>query len=290
MTLPFFATYTGVFLASSVVLAAVAKQLSAGMAASGKKPFVYGTLSSVIASGAAYLTTVISNHLFTVYWVLAGIYLLFGIIHRVLVHKKYFMGDKQSETKILLAEIMFGLSMIFFTVVIFSALQYFVTKEKEFLFYPVLMSTITFFLPFLFMKTFDAAFGIPDAAFKTWKYPLNEQIDVPDEKPGEKILVIGFEIAKKPAVREMSYFRAKAPEGMMLGELYYHFINDYNDVQSETPIGYAEGAAAHLWWFRRKPKWYQRQRILDPAISIRENGIKENEVIVCERISNHVAS
>lgn len=285
MTPKFFLTYIGLFFTCSVTLAAVVKQFSSGFAASGRKPYVYGALSSFAASGLAYLTTLISENLYEVYWFLAVIYLLFGIIHVSFVRKKYFYTGNQSPQKILTGEIMFGLSIILFTVVVFSALQYFVKSDRSFLFYPVLLSSITFFIPLLFMKTFEAAYSIPSACFKTWHYPLNTQIEIPAEKPGERIFVIGFGIAKKATDRKKTHFRAKAPEGMMLGELYYHFINDYNDTQSETPIQFTgEGFEPQEWWFRRKPKWYQVQRILDPDISVRENGIKENTIILCERI------
>lgn len=292
MTLKFFFTYIGIFLTFSVVLAVVVKQFAAGFAASGNKPYWYGVFSSLFAAGAAYLSTFINNHSFTLFWVLAGIYLLFGAIHIKLVHKKYFSAyNQQDSARVIIGEVMFGLSLILFSIVVFSSLQYFVSKENGFLFYPILMSTITFFIPFLFMQTFEAAYGIPAASYKTWEYPLHQRIEVPDEKPGEKLLVIGFEIAKKEGDVKRTYFRAKAPETMMLGELYYHFINDYNEVQSETAISYTdEGGEPYGWCFRRKPKWYQLQRILDPDMSVRENDIKENTVIICDRVQPSLQS
>lgn len=285
MALKFFFTYIGVFLALSVTLAVIVNKFASGFAAIGKKPYWYGMVSSSVASGAAYCSTLISDHLFLVFWFLAGIYFLFGVIHVALVHKKYFYTDNQDKTKVIIGEIMFGLSIIFFSIVVFSALQYFIVEKKSFLFYPVLMSTIAFFIPFLFLQTFEAAYAIPSALFKTWQYPVHQSIHLPEESPNEKILVIGFEIAKKTTDGKKTYFRAKAPEGMKLGDLYYHFMNDYNELQSETTIQYADdGYDPHQWWFRRKPKWYQAQRILDPDLSVRENKIKENTVIVCERI------
>ena len=54
-----------------------------------------------------------------------------------------------------------------------------------------------------------------------------------------------------------------------------------------APIKYADDEViAHEWWFRVKPKWYQFQRILDPELSVRENKVKENTIIICERIEN----
>ena len=134
MTLKFFYTYIGIFLASSIFMAVVVKQLSAGFAASGKKPYVYGVVSSVVTSGVAYIATLISNYLFTVYWVLAGVYLLFGIIHMAWVHKKYFYGDKEGAAKALLAEIVFGLSVILFTIVVFFSAAVFRYKGQGFSF------------------------------------------------------------------------------------------------------------------------------------------------------------
>ena len=71
---------------------------------------------------------------------------------------------------------------------------------------------------------------------------------------------------------------------MTLGNLYYHFINDYNDQQSETTIQYADKETAHEWWFRLKTKWYQFEEVLDPNLTFVENKIKENSIIICERI------
>ena len=171
---------------------------------------------------------------------------------------------------------------VLFTV---SALLYFIAENKSFLFYPLLMSTLTFFIPFLFMKTFDAAYSIPPPTYKTWQYPVDEEIEPPAEKPGEKVLVIGLELAKGLADSKKGHFVAKAPEAMTLGELYYHFINDYNDAQSETPIKYANDKyEPYQWLFRKKPKWFQRERILDPGVNFRENKIKDHTVIICERI------
>lgn len=176
---------------------------------------------------------------------------------------------------------------MFFTIVVFSSLQYFL-KDESFLFYPMLTSMLAFFIPLSVLHTFEAAYSIPSAEFNTWQYPINDPIELPDEKTGEKVLVIAFEIAKKKTNTVKTNFRAKGPETMKLGDLYYHFINDYNDSQSETPIKYADdnNPIADTWWFRVKPKWYQLQRILDPELSVRENKIKEDTVIICERIED----
>lgn len=286
MALNFFLGYIGVFLAFAIALLVLVKPFSEGIASGGSRPTIYSIVSSIIISLVAYVSKFVINNTFTTYWIIAGIFLLFGIIHVAIVNKKYFYAVDNGN-KVFIGEIMFGFSVIFFVIVIFSSLQYFLSGDKEYLFYPMLFSLISFFIPMLVMHTFNEAYNIPSAEFITWSYPLNTQIDLPDENPNEKLYVIGFEIAKKNSDARKTYFRAKAPEGMKLGELYYFFINDYNELQSETPIEYAtKNSDTYEWWFRKKPKWYQRQHILNPDITVRENGIIENTVIICERIEN----
>ncbi len=281
MAIKFFLIYIGSFLVGSVAMLVVVKQVVSGF--TGSRPIVYGVISSAITSLLGYATFLVIDNLFIIYWILAGIFLVFGIVHMMMMHQRYFL-PRETNNKIFIGELFFAASVVFFTIVIFSSLLYFL-KDKSFLFFPTLMSGLTFFVPMLLMYTFRAAYNIPAATFSTWKYPVTAAIDPPDEVPGERVLVIGFEIAKKTSDLKKTYFRARAPESIGLGELYYHFINDYNELQSETPIEFLKDTSAvYEWWFRIKPKWYQRQRILDPALTMQENGIKENSVIICERI------
>lgn len=285
MALKTFILYFAPFLLGSMAMVAVIKQYASSFAALGKKPLVYGGLSSLIASGVAFAATYASNNLFVVFWIISGIYFLFGIIHLSIVHKKYFSHPKETKSRLFYAELMFGITVILFSIVAFAALQYFI-KDKSFLFYPMLLSLLFFFVPFLLSNTFAAAYEIPPAIFQTWKYPLLDPIELPDEKEGERLYVMGFEIAKKETDTQRTFFRAKAPEGIILGDLYYHFINDYNEAQSETPIHFIDNEGqAQEWYFRTKPKWYQRSRILDAAKTIDEAGVRENTVIICERVA-----
>lgn len=283
MALKSFLIYFLPFLVGSFALFGVLKQYTTSFTAQGKKPLMYGGLSSIVTSATAFGATYISENLFLVFWIMAGVYFLFGIVHLLITHKKFFNHRKESKSKIFYAELMFSITVILFSIAAFAALQYFL-KDKSFLFYPMLLSLLFFFVPFLLNNTFLAAYEIPSALFPTWQYPLENTIELPDEKEGERLYVIGFEIAKKETDDKRTFFRAKAPEGFVLGELYYHFINDYNELQSETPIQFIDAnGAAQEWHFRTKPKWYQRSKILDATKTIDEVGIRENTVIICER-------
>lgn len=284
MVIKFFLIYIGVFFACSIAMVMVVKSFAQGFAVNAKKPVLQGGLSALGASGLAYLATLFTAHLFTIFWVLASIFLLFGIIHIAYFHKKYFYTNTKSRGKVIIAEVLFIFALLFFIIVVFSSLQYFL-KDKSFLFFPMLMSMLAFFIPLTVLYTFEAAYDIPESQFPLWQYPLNNPIELPDEKANEKILVIAFELSKNSTVATKTNFRAKGPETMKLGDLIYHFINDYNDFQNETPIEYADNEySPHKWGFRIKSKWYKRHRILNPELTIRENMIKENTVIICERI------
>lgn len=284
MLLKFFWIYIGSFFACSVALIFLVKNYADSFASKSKKPILWGGLSSAAISGGAYLTTYITDRLFTIYWILSIIFLFFGIIHVVFFHKRYFYSNKNNRNKVLIGEILFGMSLILFTIVVFSTLQYFL-RDKNFMFFPMLISTLWFFVPIVFLYTFEAAYKIPLPQFATWYYPVNNPIELPDEKLNEKLLVIAFEISKNTRTPTKTNFRAKGPETMALGDLYYHFLNDYNELQSETPIEYtSKENEPYEWWFRLKTKWYQPNNILDPAVPIRENNIKENSIIICERI------
>ena len=281
MALKFFLMYVGSFLGLSIIFMSMIKPLSASFGNQGKKPILFNIISSIIAAVAAFATTYISKDLFTIFWTLSAVFLLFGIIFMLIVHKKYFKARRDNRNKQLFAEILYAVSVIFLCVAFFSSLQYFL-KDRNFLFFPMLLSGLFFFIPVLLLHTFDAAYSIPEPEYITWQYP-QQPIELPDEQENERLFVIGFVIAKKISNTTKTYFRAKAPETMNLGELYYHFINDYNEQFSETPIEYTTNNDAHHWLFRTRPRWYQFSRRLNPARTVTDNRIKENTVIVCER-------
>lgn len=287
MDLKPFLIYIGSFLAFSIILIVIVKIYAVGFA-SGKKPIIYGFISSVIVAVSASLLAYTTKNMFLVFWYMASLFLVFGIIHVVFTRKKYFYSYKRKPDKVLTAEVLFGLSIMLFIVALFSSFEYFFKGNKTFPFYPMILSTLAFFVPLFVSHTFEAALSIPAAEYNTWQYPLQERIEYPEDN-NERLLVISYKIAKKATDQNKKYFRGKAPESMTLGEAYYHFLNDYNDSQNEIAIQYTDNDfEVHEWWFHKEVKWYQRQRILDPDLTVRENGIKENTVIICERIQHFI--
>jgi hypothetical protein len=286
MAIPVFLIFIGTLLGCSIVLAVVVKNLAEGIAVSGKKPYLYGSGTAVLTSLAAYLVSFFMEDPFVVFWFFGGIFFLAGMIYVSLMHKRFFYSHKHNHNKVLIAEIIFALALMLFTIVLFTTLQYFF-KDKEFLFFPVVFSALLFFVPLLFYHSFEAAYDIPPARFPTWKYPVDKPAELLIAGDDERELIIGFEVAKKAGDDSKDYFRIRAPETWQLSTLFYHFINEYNNPDNKTIIEYTDKADdPYEWWFYKKQKWYQGGKILNPEFSIRESGIRENAVIICERLLN----
>lgn len=284
MALKFFIIFAVAFFASSMVIMAFIKPLSSSFGNHGKKPWIFNFVSSIITSGIAFVSTYITQSLFFTFWILSAVFLLFGIIIVLLVHKKYFKLRHDNRNKQFFAEFLFSFSIILLCIAIFSSLQYFI-KDKNFMHFPMLLCMLFLLIPFLLLYTFDAAVSIPPPVYTFWKYPVDNPIDLPDEDAKERLYVLGFEIPKKNTDTHRTYFTVKAPENMKLGDLFYHFINDYNEVQSETTIEYLNNENVNEWSFRKKPKWFNFSKILDANLTVRYNKLKENSVVICERIT-----
>lgn len=279
----------GGFLGLSMGMLAMVKQFAASIAEFGKKPFLYGILFAICTGGLAFASTYAGSDLFMIFWIIAAIFTVSGMLYMALLHGKFFVYVEETKGKVMLGELLYMLAIMFASIVVFACMEYFL-RDRFYLFYPVLFSVLLFLVPFLVVNTFIAAYNIPTAYFTTWQYPVNNPIDPPEDNGNERLVVIGFEIAKKTSDTNKTFFRAKAPEEIALGELFYHFINDYNELQSETPIQFVNSDSEPVsWWFRVKTKWYQGTRILDPQLTIKHNKIKENSVIICERIQHNIS-
>ena len=275
-------------MACSIILALVVRSLVEGIAVSGKKPYVFGSGAAILTSLVAHAASLIAESILEMFWLFGGIFFILGIMHILFIHPRFFHAYRENWIRVLIGEVIYGLALILFTIMIFSALQYLLT-DKKFLFYPTVMSTLLFFVPLLIYHSFETAYKIPAADFPTWQYPQNRSLEPLDIYGNDRELIIGFEVSEKASESRKGYFRVRAPETCQLSTLFYHFINEYNDPGNKTKIEYMDDDnEPYRWWFYKRRKWYQPRKILNPEFSIRESGITENTVIICERILNTV--
>lgn len=146
-------------------------------------------------------------------------------------------------------------------------------------------AVLFFIIPFFVYQTFRKVIAIPPKILKQWFYPVGVEVDEPDDDEMKNLLVISFEFQKSPSEIQLINFRAKAPRDMEFGSLFYYFINDYNLMNSNSRIQFAnEFGEPHGWVFYKKQGWLSLfTNYIDTEKSVFLNKIKENDVIICTR-------
>ncbi len=150
-------------------------------------------------------------------------------------------------------------------------------------------SSIAFFIiPLFVYQTFLQAIAMPPKIFKEWFYPVNTEVQDPDEDKLKNMLVISFEFQKNLNDKHFTNFRAKAPRDMEFGQLFYYFINDYNERHPNSKIAFGDDSnEAYGWIFYKKQRWYTVNTFyIDPEKTFYANRVRENDVIVCRRSLN----
>ena len=157
--------------------------------------------------------------------------------------------------------------------------------NKNGLEYMMAASILFFIIPFFFYHTFKKAIAIPPKILKQWFYPVHQEMEEPDESKLKNLLVISFEFQKQSNDPHITNFRAKAPTDMEFGELFYYFINDYNERHPNAKIQFINGTGEPYGWiFYKKQQWHTIiTKYIDADKTIFNNHIKENDVIVCAR-------
>ena len=208
-------------------------------------------------------------------------FLLLGILH--LSSMRSYLAWA-GEEKAFVPELIFTLAIALFGTVGF-VISYAYFSGKETLKYVMGGSTLFFIIPFFFVRTFRKATAIPARILKEWFYPVKDEPEDPDESKLKNLLVISFEFQKRLQENSLTNFRAKAPSDMEFGQLFYYFINDYNERHPDSKVEYTNGSGKpHGWIFYKKPHWYSiATEYIDVDKTIFNNNIKENDVIVCSR-------
>lgn len=149
-------------------------------------------------------------------------------------------------------------------------------------------SIICFIIPWFVNQTFTSVLAIPNTILKQWYYPVDEERDDPDEEKLKNLLVISFVFQKRVTDQHNTSFRAKAPVDMEMGELFYYFINDYNERHPNDMIEFANDAGEPYGWvfYKKLPFYTFQTQYMDADKTIFNNGIKENDVIICSRSVN----
>jgi hypothetical protein len=207
-------------------------------------------------------------------------FLLLGSAH------VYYMRQQlrwTGDDKAFYAELIFTLLLAVFGSICFLLIYHALNDNG--LEYIQAASILFFIIPFFFYYTFLKATGIPPKVLKEWFYPYQQEQEEPDESKMKNLRVISFEFQKQSTDQSITNFRAKAPVDMELGQLFYYFINDYNERHPNSRIQFINTSGEpNGWIFYKKPRWYSMiTGYVDAEKTIFNNNIKENDVIICSR-------
>ncbi|MBV8253237.1 MAG: hypothetical protein JO154_11575 [Chitinophaga sp.] len=148
---------------------------------------------------------------------------------------------------------------------------------------PIGYGLLDFLIPVSFWELWEVLSFIPAVLYDDWCYPVEEGYEEIAENDMRDLLVIALKL-RKNASSGLSGFRARAPRHVTWGVFFYHFINDYNARHPEHQIDiFDEDRQGYRWrCYRVRKCWWPS--VIDPNLPIYSSGIRENSIILCERI------
>lgn len=208
--------------------------------------------------------------------------LLLGIIHVWQMGKRFGWRNIHSFNQ----KLGFTLLILIFAMVAQGIIVYFCKPIADFwLLFPT--SLLFFLFPLLAISCFDFAVDIPAPIYKKWKYPENMIMPDMDMIDFSNSHIVTFELRKNINDAGNTFMKFKAPQDRLtFGDLFYLYMFEYNEKHRESPIQFLNSLQQpYEWLFFIKPqKWYQSKIYIDPSLTVRENKIKENFIIVSERV------
>lgn len=240
------------------------------------RTFLYGLVTIILLAATGLLgwtnITLTGNY----YYLAQALALGLGILHVILMYK-FLPLNPDSFGK------GFGITfLLMLLAAIALAILYYYLRLN----YAFITFLFPFIIPYLCWHTYRAFTEIPPASYKVWHYPVNEKMPDLDMIDLSRIEVVQFVFNKKQQDLTQVNFTSKAPLDMSLGQLFFIFINDYNEKNAQSTIEFLNAQQQpYGWLFYRKKKWLNGRYYFDPNLTFRENIIRPNEFIYAQRIS-----
>lgn len=141
-------------------------------------------------------------------------------------------------------------------------------------------AAILFFAPFLILEAYSRYEKIPKEIYKTWKYPG----DYYDPDLGGKDFNIGPKVQMQLLETENSNIRtpstAPANPELKLGDWFFLVLRDYPG----TVATRNSKLEPYSWLIYRKPTLVRFRRYFDPDLTILDNKINKDFILIAERV------
>lgn len=175
-------------------------------------------------------------------------------------------------------------SVFFFSLLAFVAVTVlflvFLLFQKELLLLSI--NGLLFLLPVVMIKTWNAFDNISENEFPVYKLEADEERDV---KVYLNTLSIGIKILiDGPELYERTFY-TNLPEQLPLGHLFSMFMQ-YEDYDADDDIisRLNEKDTNYGWLFYKKSFFGLVRKNIDPYLSLNENEVSNNAVIVAKRV------
>ncbi len=202
-------------------------------------------------------------------------FLLSGILHLWLGNKLFEWKDDKKVPFILFTLIfaLFGSIVFLFTV------KYLGKGGME---YFLWTGALMFVLPYVFVSLIESAFDVPTAMYDKWYFPDKRKVSNPDKDELRNPILITLELIKQPG-GPTSRIKVKAPENMTFGKFFFHFVNDYNLHNPQSPIAVNDTEGNNFGWgFYTKPGFLRGWKSIRTENTVMHNRLKESQVVICE--------
>ncbi|MBN2484905.1 MAG: hypothetical protein JXB34_02920 [Bacteroidales bacterium] len=259
---------------------ALSKELKQILFASKKKFFLYLLLLTVLffIGGIFSIRQIIGdpllgNNILIQIWLIIA-----GFIH-IWAGNTLF---KWNDAKKALHFFVFSLIASFWGSIVFLfTVRYLGLGDLQFFFWS---NIVLFFFPYSLLMLVQSAFEIPTPIFERWYYPDKRKIARPEKDELRNPILVTLQLVKHPG-GPTSKIKAKAPENMAFGRFFFHFVNDYNLHNPESPIAITDNNEKTCGWaFYSKSGIFGGWRSVNTEHSILNNRLKEDVIVLCERV------
>ncbi|MES2590332.1 MAG: TssN family type VI secretion system protein [Bacteroidota bacterium] len=271
-----------IFFTITVALASVFYALKTHNKAISFKVFmIYSVITIIVYGCAGFVGFLEVDSSLKVFIISQFLFFVFGIVHYIFLNKFIAAGNNSTFFQ----EVIFTLYIAVLGILVYQIVYSFSPLANYSLLFTA--AQIIFVLPFLIIKSAELAILIPEKIYTKWYFPAGDlDFDIPEEQLEDKnIILIEIQIQRSLDSPDIVPIRGRAPLKMEFGLYFALAITEYNDSNAGKQIRIEDDTdSVYGWNFYFKPKFFSSDELVDPLVSIRENGIRENNVIIAERV------
>nr|WKN35098.1 TssN family type VI secretion system protein [Tunicatimonas sp. TK19036] len=208
------------------------------------------------------------------FWILLCVFLIAGIVHTWLLHRKF----SWAQSDLFLAELLFTLFIFSAGTILLCLIYQLLTDVPSVAF--LVGAALPFLIPFFLQKSLQLWQSVPPAYYYKWFFPTEKEAPV---LTFQHTIPLQFNFCKEVDKDDSTTFSVVAPTNILFGELFHSFLEEYNTQFPDSPI--QAYRPPYSWMFYSDTgKWWNRKKVIDPDVSILENSIKPNESVNAVRI------